>query len=111
MIASSPTEVGPVLKAIVDNACEVCDAYDAAGMLLESVTIGTVPVANWGNNFFGLERSEGIRSVVFSGADFGIDGLTFEGSPVVVPEPATGVLVGLGLVVLGLARRQTPTVA
>ena len=34
VIASSPTEVGPVLKAIVDNACEVCDAYDA-GVLLK----------------------------------------------------------------------------
>ena len=33
VIASSPTEVGPVLKAIVDNACEVCDAYDAAVLL------------------------------------------------------------------------------
>lgn len=33
VIASSPTEVGPVLKAIADNACEVCDAYDA-GVLL-----------------------------------------------------------------------------
>ena len=29
VIASSPTEVGPVLKAIVESACELCDAYDA----------------------------------------------------------------------------------
>jgi GAF domain-containing protein len=33
VIASSPTEVGPVLKAIADNACEVCDAYDAVVLL------------------------------------------------------------------------------
>jgi GAF domain-containing protein len=33
VIASSPTEVGPVLKAIVENACEVCDAHDAAVLL------------------------------------------------------------------------------
>ena len=33
VIASSPTDVGPVLKAIVDSACEVCDAYDAAVLL------------------------------------------------------------------------------
>jgi GAF domain-containing protein len=33
VIASSPTEVGPVLRAIADNACEVCDAYDAAVLL------------------------------------------------------------------------------
>ncbi|MGY3603271.1 MULTISPECIES: GAF domain-containing protein [unclassified Bradyrhizobium] len=30
VIASSPTDVGPALKAIVDSACELCDAYDAA---------------------------------------------------------------------------------
>ena len=33
VIASSPTDVGPVLKAIVDSACELCDAYDAAVLL------------------------------------------------------------------------------
>jgi GAF domain-containing protein len=29
VIASSPTDVGPVLNAIVVSACELCDAYDA----------------------------------------------------------------------------------
>ena len=29
VIASSPTDVEPVLKAIVESACELCDAYDA----------------------------------------------------------------------------------
>ena len=29
VIASSPTDVGPVLEAIVESACELCDAYDA----------------------------------------------------------------------------------
>ena len=29
VIASSPTNVGPVLKAIVESACELCEAYDA----------------------------------------------------------------------------------
>jgi GAF domain-containing protein len=29
VIASSPTDVKPVLKAIVESACELCDAYDA----------------------------------------------------------------------------------
>jgi GAF domain-containing protein len=33
VIASSPTNVGPVLKAIVENACELCDAYDATVLL------------------------------------------------------------------------------
>ena len=29
MIASSPTDVKPVLNAIVESACELCGAYDA----------------------------------------------------------------------------------
>src|SRR5271157_2697746 len=29
VIASSPTDVGPVLKAIVESACELCEADDA----------------------------------------------------------------------------------
>ena len=29
VIASSPTNVEPVLKAIVERACELCGAYDA----------------------------------------------------------------------------------
>ncbi|MGA8898501.1 GAF domain-containing sensor histidine kinase, partial [Bradyrhizobium sp.] len=33
VIASSPTEVGPVLKAIVESACELCEAYDAVVLL------------------------------------------------------------------------------
>jgi GAF domain-containing protein len=28
VIASSPTDVGPVLKAIVENACDLCEAYE-----------------------------------------------------------------------------------
>lgn len=82
------------------------DAYDASGTLLESVVLGTVPVASWGSNFFGIERSEGIRRVVFSGADFGLDALTFESASTPVPEPGTAVLVGLGLAVLRCARKR-----
>ena len=33
VIASSPTDVAPVLQAIVTSACEVCNAYDAAVLL------------------------------------------------------------------------------
>ncbi len=29
VIASSPTDVGPVLRAIVESACELCESYDA----------------------------------------------------------------------------------
>jgi GAF domain-containing protein len=35
VIASSPTKVAPALQAIVESACEVCDAYDAAVILRE----------------------------------------------------------------------------
>ena len=33
VIASSPTEVGPALQTIVESACKLCDAYDAAVVL------------------------------------------------------------------------------
>jgi hypothetical protein len=33
VIASSPTEVEPALKAIVDSACEICNAYDCSVVL------------------------------------------------------------------------------
>ena len=39
VIASSPTDVGPVLKAIVESACELCDAYDAIGAAARTATI------------------------------------------------------------------------
>jgi signal transduction histidine kinase/uncharacterized small protein (DUF1192 family) len=35
VIASSPTDIGPVLKAIVTSACALCDADDALVMLKE----------------------------------------------------------------------------
>src|SRR3984893_11623705 len=52
VIASSPTDVGPVLKAIVDNACELCEAYDAVLRLRQGDNLelsahhGRVP-ADW----------------------------------------------------------------
>jgi GAF domain-containing protein len=35
VIASSPTDVGPVLNAIVESACELCEAEDAIVFLLD----------------------------------------------------------------------------
>ena len=51
MIASSPTDVGPVLKAIVESACELCEADDALVTLRDGDDLlfkaqhGSIPVA------------------------------------------------------------------
>jgi hypothetical protein len=69
------------------------ETYDAANALLETLTISAPTVANWGldASFLGLERSEGIRRVVFRGADFGLDGFTFDATP--LPESQVGLLI------------------
>jgi two-component system, NtrC family, sensor kinase len=41
VIASSPTDVGPVLKAIVESACELCGAYDAVVVLKDGDSLRT----------------------------------------------------------------------
>jgi two-component system, NtrC family, sensor kinase len=58
VIASSPTDVTPVLKAIVDSACELCDAYDAVVILKDGEELqlsahhGPIPMnrQRWANN-------------------------------------------------------------
>ena len=51
VIASSPTDVGPVLKAIVESACVLCDAEDAVVTLREGDDLryaahhGAIPVS------------------------------------------------------------------
>ena len=50
MIASSPTDVEPVLKAIVESACELCDANDALVFLKDGQDLrfsahhGSIPI-------------------------------------------------------------------
>ncbi len=50
VIASSPTDVGPALQAIVESACQICDADDAVVLLKEgddlvfSAHHGPIPV-------------------------------------------------------------------
>lgn len=98
-------------------------AFDASGTLLETVTISTVPVSDWGSNFLGLENTGGIRRVTFnfSPSDFMplglitrysvLDRLTFEpiSSPsTAVPEPtsALGILVGAALGASSILKRR-----
>src|SRR4051812_24082265 len=58
VIASSPTDVQPVLKAIVESACELCDAYDAVVILKDGEELqlrahhGPIPMnrQRWANN-------------------------------------------------------------
>lgn len=87
--------------------------YDAGGTLLETVSGGAVALAGWSSNFLGIQRPEQISRVVFTGRDFGLDGLTFENDALLVPEPATlhAMLLGLlgmtGLAALGRGQRET----
>ena len=58
VIASSPTDVRPVLNAIVESACELCEAYDAIVVLkdgsdlVSSAHHGPIPMhqARWPND-------------------------------------------------------------
>lgn len=72
--------------------------YNSSGVLLETVSAATVPVATWGTNFIGIERPDQIAQVVFSAPDFGLDGLTFENDLLLVPEPSTLSALAMGLV-------------
>jgi hypothetical protein len=74
------------------------ETYDATNTLLETLTINAPTVAAWGTSFLGIERTEGIRRVVFRGADFGIEGLTFDPTPLTpLPEPRVGLALLVGL--------------
>lgn len=78
--------------------------YDGSGGLLETVSIGVVPLTSWATNFMGIQRLGGISRVEFEGADFGLDALTFEDDPLLVPEPGTLHTLAIGLAGLaGLA--------
>jgi GAF domain-containing protein len=58
VIASSPTDVKPVLKSIVESACELCEAYDAVVILKDGEELqlsahhGPIPMnrQRWAND-------------------------------------------------------------
>jgi hypothetical protein len=83
------------------------EVYGVGDVLLETVTTSAVPLGQWIDNFLGIERTEGIVRIVFRGHDFGIDGLLFDDTVIqAVPEPRSGLLVGLGLALLAAGRRR-----
>jgi hypothetical protein len=73
-------------------------AYDIANVLLESISISSVNVSDWKNNFLGLQNSAGIAKITFSSDYLVLDKLTFESGVTAVPTPALlPGLLGLGL--------------
>ncbi|MCP3371605.1 GAF domain-containing protein [Bradyrhizobium cajani] len=68
VIASSPTEVGPALKAIVESACGLCEAYDALVVLRDGDDIviqahhGQVPVV-WSRRLISAQSPTG-RAII-----------------------------------------------
>ncbi|MBH5401792.1 GAF domain-containing protein [Bradyrhizobium sp. CNPSo 4010] len=68
VIASSPTEVGPVLNAIVESACGLCEAYDALVVLRDGDDLviqahhGQVPVV-WSRRSISGETPSG-RAII-----------------------------------------------
>jgi GAF domain-containing protein len=62
VIASSPTDVGPVLKAIVESACELCEADDAIVQLRDGDDL--VFAAHRGSIPVGLQRRAITRNFV-----------------------------------------------
>ena len=69
VIASSPTDVGPVLQAIVESACELCEAYDATVFLKDGDDLrirahhGPIPIdlEKWPINRNWVVRAAGRR--------------------------------------------------
>jgi GAF domain-containing protein len=62
VIASSPTDVGPVLRAIVESACELCEAYDAIVVLKDGSDLS--PSAHHGPIPMGQEKWTNDRTSV-----------------------------------------------
>jgi len=107
--AADMDRVGAYITGVTGSTVTM-SVYSASGTLLETGSIGTVDLPLWSTNFLGIENLAGIRRVVFSGPDFGLDGLTFEPHPLAVPELGTlpslafGLAGLLGIAVLGRGR-------
>lgn len=90
------------------------DVFGAGNTLLESETLtGTLLDSGFQEGFIGLGEPSLITEATITshGSDgqsfnFSIDDVLFQG-PVAAPEPATLVLLGVGLVAFGAVRRRT----
>ena len=106
--ASDQDRVGAYVTGATGATIQL-DVYDASGTLLESSSLGTVDLPLWSSNFLGIENSGGIRRVVFSGTDFGVDALTFEHDSVPIPETSPLSALALGLLGIAVVRRGSRT--
>jgi len=111
--ASDVDRVGAYVTGVAGGTVTM-RVYNASGALLESGSIATVNLSQWGTNFLGIENLAGIRRVVFSGPDFGMDALTWDPALVAVPEVGTlpsfafGLFGLLGIAVFGREREAAP---
>lgn len=82
-------------------------AFDSGGGFLESVSVDSVPVSEWGSNFLGIQNAAGIRTITLTSTSANprratvYDDLTFEA----VPEPSTLAAGIAGILVLLVRRR------
>jgi len=94
--------VGAYVLAV--NSPITLEVYNGSGTLLETRTVSAVNVANWGNNFLGIENQSGIRRARFIGETIALDGLMFERRTEAIPSMTEWgmiifmVIAGLGAV-------------
>jgi hypothetical protein len=106
VFATPQDRVGAYFTGVAGSTVTM-QVYDGSGALIDTVSGNTVSLAGWSTNFLGSEMANRISRVVFTGLDFGIDALTFEDNPLLVPEPSTASTLALGLLglwALGSAR-------
>ncbi|MBI0474427.1 PEP-CTERM sorting domain-containing protein [Sphingomonas sp. MA1305] len=88
--------------ANVSSSSGTANAYGATGNLLQSINFSDFP----STYSFAVT---GIKSVTFSGPQYGVDNFSFNATAA-VPEPATWALMILGMSAVGFAMRRRKNV-